>query len=180
MCHASFPGEFHDGRHRAAGLYPRSASDYIYLPRRVRQPGTAFLSQQGHWGRCRQQKSVRLPEVPATLSLGHMLDCPRVLDGFPNFQLNVVNYPQIPAGPVPSAVQTIPLVGSHPPPIRGNSTSQKCEYCQDGDLLGHPELRGLHWTSSLSIQQQIVTAQKTKGELPFWEQLFPQQTTLVN
>lgn len=142
MCHASFPGEFHDGRHRAAGLYPRSTSDYIYLPRRVRQPGTAFLSQQGHWGRCRQQKSVRLPEVPATLSLGHILDCPRVLDGFPNFQLNVVKYPQIPAGPVPSAVQTIPLVGSYPPPIRGNSTSQSVSIVRMVTFLAIQSLEG--------------------------------------
>lgn len=176
MCHASFPGEFHDGRHRAAGLYPRRTTSTFH----VEFASLDSFSQQGHWRRRRQQKSFRLAEVPATLSLGHMLDCPRVLDGFPNFQLHVVQYPQIPAGPVSSAVQTIPLVGTHPPPIRGNSTSQKCEYCQDGDLLGHPEHRGLHWTSSLSIQQQIVTAQKTKGELPVWEQLFPQQTTLVN
>lgn len=91
-------------------------------------------------------------EVPPTLSLGHVLDCPRVLDGFPNFQLHMVKYPQTPAGPVPSAVQTIPLGGTHPPPIRGNSTNRSVSIVRTVTFLAIQNLRGLHWSSSLSIQ----------------------------
>lgn len=56
----------------------------------LEQPSLASMSIGGEApvGDSRSQSGCL--EVPPTLSLSHVLDCPRVLHGFPNFQLHVV------------------------------------------------------------------------------------------
>lgn len=80
---------------------------------------------------------------------------PGILDGFSNLQLHMVKYLPNLTGPVPSAVQIIPLPGplpAHPPLVRSSSTSQSVSIAWARGLPGHQQLRGLHQASSLPIQ----------------------------